>query len=168
MNPQDAFQTIKRTVVRSRTASLLVMVLVSLWSISELINLSRNHTIGAEKYGVLVAAIAVGAGAISVVLLASTRLLFESTRVRALATVLALAVWAFVAIGGMGGTVAHIVGPDPDHGPVDPRPRPIAAPLVFAVLGLVGGIALYVGQRRDLAAIQDSTVMEVTRWLRQQ
>jgi hypothetical protein len=33
------------------------------------------------------------------------------------------------------------------HGPVDLRPRPIAAPLIFTLLGLAGGAALFFGQR---------------------
>ena len=40
-----------------------------------------------------------------------------------------------------------VTGVAPEYGPVDPRPRPIAAPLVFTLLGLVGGAALFVGQR---------------------
>ena len=37
--------------------------------------------------------------------------------------------------------------PDPAHGPVDPRPRPAGAPLIFTLLGVVGGGALFYGQR---------------------
>jgi hypothetical protein len=64
--------------------------------------------------------------------------------------------WATVAVWSLGrgrarrlaGTVAHIVGPVPGHGPIDLRPRPILAPLIFTLFGLAGGAALWFGQRR--------------------
>jgi hypothetical protein len=43
--------------------------------------------------------------------------------------------------------VAHIVGPVAGHGPVDVRPRPVLAPLIFTTFALVGGAALFIGQR---------------------
>jgi hypothetical protein len=55
-----------------------------------------------------------------------------------------------VVLGGVIGTYYHIVGVAPEYGPVDPRPRPIAAPLVFTLLGIVGGSALLLGQRSAL------------------
>jgi hypothetical protein len=123
-----------------RRVSLAVTALVLAWSTVELINLAVNHTSGPELYGVLVAAVTVGTGVISFVLLASSR-----RRVWASAGLLAL--WALVALGGVAGMVAHIVGPVAGHGPVDLRPRPIPAPLIFTALGVVGGAALFYGQR---------------------
>jgi hypothetical protein len=41
-----------------------------------------------------------------------------------------------------------VIGPGAGHGPIDSRARPIAAPLVFTLLGLVGGAAAWFGQRR--------------------
>jgi hypothetical protein len=119
---------------------MVVSVVVLGWSLVELVGLAGRHTVGAEIYGVLVAALAAVAGGLSVALLASTR-----RRVVASAAVLLL--WAVVALGGVAGVVAHVVGPSPGHGPVDARPRPVAAPLIFTVLGVVGGAALYIGQR---------------------
>jgi hypothetical protein len=40
-----------------------------------------------------------------------------------------------------------MVGPVAGHGPVDLRPRPFGAPLIFTLLGLVGSAALWFGQR---------------------
>jgi hypothetical protein len=64
------------------------------------------------------------------------------------ATVAVLVLWSVVAIGGLAGTVAHVIGPVAGHGPVDLRPRPVPAPLVFTLLGLAGGAAVWFGQRR--------------------
>jgi len=50
---------------------MIVAFVVLGWSIIELLNLARVHTIGPEVYGVLVAALSVGAGVVSVVLLRS-------------------------------------------------------------------------------------------------
>jgi hypothetical protein len=58
-----------------------------------------------------------------------------------------LVLWAVVALGGLAGMIAHIVGPVPGHGPMDLRPRPIPAPLVFTLLGCVGALALSRGRR---------------------
>ena len=124
-----------------RRISIGAAVVVSGWSVVELANLLAVHTTGAELYGVLVAALAGAGGACDLVLL-------RSSERRLWVTVAVLTLWAVVALGGLAGTAAHIIGPGADHGPIDPRPRPIAAPLVFTLLGLVGGAALWFGQRR--------------------
>jgi hypothetical protein len=128
---------------------LVVAIVVLGWSIVELTNLVVTHTTGPELYGVLVAALAVGAGVVNLVLL-------RSSHGRLWVTVAVLFVWAVVAFGGVAGTLAHIVGPVPGHGPVDLRPRPVAAPLVFTLLGLVGGAALFLGQRAAIRRTQNS------------
>ena len=119
---------------------LVLSVVVLVWSVSELGSLAVNHNTGPELYGVLTAALAAAAGVANVALLRSPRIHIVLT-----ATVLVL--WAVVAIGGFAGMIAHIVGPVPGYGPVDLRPRPIAAPLVFTLLGSVGVLALFRGQR---------------------
>jgi hypothetical protein len=43
----------------------------------------------------------------------------------------------------------------PEYGPVDPRPRPIAAPLVFTLLGIVGGTALFLGNRVAIRRVRN-------------
>ena len=129
--------------IRARTRRFTLFVstgLVLALSVAEFINLSGRHTVGAESYGLLIAGIAVAAGIFSLGLVLSPQ-----TRVIATAAVLVL--WAIVALGGIAGTYYHIVGVAPEYGPVDPRPRPIAAPLVFTLLGTVGGTALFFGQR---------------------
>lgn len=128
---------------RARTIwriSMLVTVVVLVWSTGELIDLASKHTIGPEVYGVAVAAVTVVAGVLSLALL-------WSTRRRALATTAVLVLWAVIAIGGVAGMVAHVVGPGSGHGPVDTRPRPILAPLTFTTLALLGGVTLFYGQR---------------------
>jgi hypothetical protein len=114
------------------------------WSIKYLIQLSLTHTSGPEIYGVLTAAVAVGAGIASVAVQ-------RSRPASLLAVVPIVVVFALVALAGLGGTVAHIVGPVAGHGPIDPRPRPVVAPLVFTVLGLAGAGALVIAQRRARA-----------------
>ena len=125
-----------------RWPPLVATVVVLGWSLVELIGLvSRGHTIGPELYGILVAVLAVGAGLLSLALLAS--------RGRRIAAVVAVVIlWAVIALGGLAGAAAHAIGPVPGHGPVDDRPRPAGAPLVFTALGLVGGGALIYGSRR--------------------
>jgi uncharacterized membrane protein len=130
-----------------RWVSLLVTLGVVGWAIVQLINLGLNHTTGPELYGVAVAAVAVGTGIFSLVLLASAQR-------RVLASAVVLVLWAVIAVSGVAGTVAHIVGPGPGHGPVDPRPRPVAAPLIFTVLGLAGGAALFYGQRLAIRRVR--------------
>jgi hypothetical protein len=128
-----------RARIRRLTLFVTTGVVLAL-SVAEFINLSGRHSVGAESYGLLVAGIAVAAGIFSLGLVLSSR-----RRVIATATVLVL--WAIVALGGVAGTYYHIVGLAPEYGPVDPRPRPIAAPMVFTLLGVVGGTALFFGQR---------------------
>ena len=124
-----------------RRVSITTAIVVLGWSIVELVSLLSRHTTGPELYGVGVAALAVVAGVLNLALLR-----WEQRRLWATVTVLVL--WSVVALGGIAGTVAHIVGPVPGHGPIDLRPRPIPAPLIFTLLGLAGGAALWFGQRR--------------------
>jgi hypothetical protein len=108
----------------------------------EVASLSVRHTNGAELYGVLVAVLAVAAGAATVGLLIAPR-------PRIWATVAVLVVWTVIALGGLAGVAAHVIGPAAGHGPVDLRPRPVLAPLIFTTLALVGGGALFIGQRSN-------------------
>jgi hypothetical protein len=140
----EANETLPRT--RPKTAgrslaSLIVTGLVLAWSIKELASLLLVHTTGPEIYGVMVAFLAVVSGVLSVVLVWTAR---SAWRWAVWAVV---ALWAIVAIGGMAGTLAHVIGPVAGHGPVDLRPRPVAAPLIFTVLGFIGAGALLNGQR---------------------
>jgi len=128
-----------RTRLR-RWLSLGLAAVASVWSAIELGSLGLNHTIGPELYGVLVAALSLATG------LLSGYLLWSGER-RTWLTLGTLALWAIVALGGIAGAIAHLVGPVAGHGPVDLRERPIAAPLVFTALGLIGAAALFYGQR---------------------
>lgn len=126
-----------------RRVSIVSAIVVLAWSIVELVSLLSRHTTGPELYGVVVAALAVAAGVLSLALV-------RSEQGRLLPAVAVLILWSLVALGGLAGTVAHIVGPVPGHGPIDLRPRPIPAPLVFTLLGIAGGAALWFGQRRGV------------------
>jgi hypothetical protein len=129
--------------VRARAGRFAIFVtsaLVLALSVAEFINLGGRHSVGAESYGLLVAGVAVAAGIFSLGLVLSPKR-------RVIATAAVLVLWAIVVLGGVAGTYYHIVGVAPEYGPVDPRPRPIVAPLVFTLLGLVGGAALWLGQR---------------------
>ena len=123
-----------------RRVWILTAIVVLGWSIVELVSLLSRHTTGPELSGVAVAGLAVAAGVLNLALL-------RSERRRLWATIAVLVLWAVVALGGIAGTVAHIVGPSGGHGPIDLRPRPIPAPLIFTLLGLAGGAALWFGQR---------------------
>lgn len=131
-----------RSVWRSVTdhRSQLISVVVLGWSIDYTVTLAVVHNTGAELYGVLTAVLSTAAAAANLVLLRSPRL-------RSIATAAALFLWLIVALGGVAGTIAHLIGPVPGHGPIDLRPRPITAPLVFTLLGTVGAAALVLGQR---------------------
>ena len=142
MFPTNAFRSVKRAVLERRPVLMSIAVLG--WSTKYAVGLGLTHTTGPELYGVLTAALAAGAAASNLALLRSSR-----PQVWLAAGLLAL--WALIALAGVGGTIAHIVGPVAGHGPIDLRPRPFAAPLIFTVLGLVGGAAVFIGQR---AAIQ--------------
>ena len=120
---------------------ILTAIVVLGWSIVEFLSLLSRHTTGPELYGVVVAGVAVAAGIFNLALL-------QSTQRRLWATVAALILWGVVALGGLAGTAAHMIGPVAGHGPIDLRPRPIPAPLIFTLLGLAGGAALWFGQRR--------------------
>jgi drug/metabolite transporter (DMT)-like permease len=124
-----------------RRVWILTAIVVVGWSIVELVSLVSRHTTGPELYGVVVAALAVAAGVLNLALL-------RSEQRRLWATVAVLLLWSVVALGGLAGTAAHIIGPVAGHGPIDLRPRPIPAPLIFTILGLGGGAALWFGQRR--------------------
>jgi hypothetical protein len=139
----QSLRTIWRTVTDHR--SLVMSVVVLGWSIKYTVTLAVVHTTGAELYGVLTAALAAAAAVTNLALL-------RSPRVRVIATGAVLVLWAVVALGGIAGTIAHLIGPVPGHGPIDLRPRPIAAPLVFTLLGFVGAAALTLGQRARLRA----------------
>jgi hypothetical protein len=134
--------TAKRIRADRGTLPLMLSVAVTGWSVKYVIDLALVHTTGPELYGVAVAAVSVAAGALNLALLARPRI-----PLWAVAAV--VSIWALVALGGVGGTIAHIVGPVAGHGPVDPRPRPIAAPLIFTLLGLAGSFALTRGYRRQ-------------------
>ena len=134
----QAIRTIWRTVTDRR--SLLMSVVVLGWSIDYTVTLAVVHNSGAELYGVLTAALSTGAAVANLALL-------RSPRVRAIATAAVVALWTVVALGGVAGVAAHILGPVAGHGPLGLRPRPITAPLVFTLLGSVGAAALVLGQR---------------------
>lgn len=127
-----------------RRVWILTAIVVLGWSIVELVSLLSRHTTGPELYGVGVACLAVAAGVLNLALL-------RSEQRRLWATVAVFVLWGVVALGGIAGTVAHIVGPVAGHGPIDLRPRPIPAPLIFTLLGLTGGAALWFGQRHGAA-----------------
>jgi len=130
-----------------RRAALVVSVVVFGWSLVELVNLSLVHNTGPELYGILVAALATGAGVANLVLL-------RSPKAHVLVILAVLGVWAVVALGGIAGAVAHVVGAPLGEGPVDPRPRPAVAPLVFTLLGIAGGAALLIGQKASFRGIR--------------
>jgi len=134
----QAIRAIWRTVTERR--SLLMSVVVLGWSIYYTVTLAIVHNTGPELYGVLTAALSTGAAAANLALM-------RSPRVRVIATAAVGALWIVVALGGIAGTVAHIVGPVAAHGSIDLRPRPITAPLVCTLLGCVGAAALVLGQR---------------------
>jgi hypothetical protein len=129
-----------------RYALLVTTALVLALSVAEFINLRDRHMVGAESYGLLVAGVAAVAGIFSLGLVLSPQK-------RVIATAAVLVLWAIVALGGVAGTYYHIVGVAPEYGPVDPRPRPVAAPLVFTLLGLIGGVALFLGQRAAIRRV---------------
>jgi hypothetical protein len=131
-------RTIVRRIVERRP--LLMSIAVLGWSIKYLVSLGLGHTTGPEMYGVLTAALAVTAAVANLALL-------RSRRPRLLLAGGVIVLWALISLGGVAGTIAHAVGPVPGHGPIDPRPRPVFAPLVFTLLGTVGGTALFLGQR---------------------
>jgi hypothetical protein len=139
----QSLRTIWRTVSDHRSQLMSLVVLG--WSIDYTITLAVAHHTGPELYGVLTAAISTGAAIANLALL-------RSPRVRLVATGAVLLLWAVVALGGIAGTIAHVIGPVPGHGPMDLRPRPIVAPLVFTLLGTVGAAALTLGQRMRMRA----------------
>jgi hypothetical protein len=143
----ESIRTIWRTLASHRFQLLSAVVLG--WSIYYTVILAVVHNSGPELYGVLTAVLATMAASSNLALL-------RSRRVRVLVTAAVLVLWAVVAFGGIAGTIAHLVGPVPGHGPIDLRPRPIAAPLVFTLLGSVGAAALVFGQRARMRAASTS------------
>ena len=131
-----------------RFGLFVTSALVLALSVGEFINLAGRHTVGAESYGLLVAGLGVAAGIFSLGLVLSPQR-------RPIVTAAVLVLWAIVALGGLAGTYYHVVGVAPEHGPIDPRPRPITAPLVFTVLGIVGGSTLVLGQRAGIRRARD-------------
>jgi hypothetical protein len=119
---------------------MFMSIAVLAWSTKYAVSLAAVHTTGAELYGVLTAVIAMGAALANLAV-------FRAQRVHVLVVVLLLGIWALVGLAGMGGAVAHLVGPVAGHGPLDPRPRPVLAPLVFTVLASVGALALVLARR---------------------
>ena len=89
-----------------RRVWILIAIVVLGWSIVELVSLLSRHTTGPELYGVVVAGLAVAAGVLNLALL-------RSEQRRLWATVAVLILWGVVALGGLAGTVAHIIGPVP-------------------------------------------------------
>lgn len=136
--PTNIIHAIRRTFTERRP--LLMSVVVLGWSTKYLVSLAVGHNTGPELYGVLTAALSTGAALVNLALLRSSRL-------QVIATAAVFILWAVIALGGIAGTIAHVVGPVAGHGPIDLRPRPIAAPLVFTLLGSVGALALFLGQR---------------------
>lgn len=131
---------ISRMASIRRFAPVMPASVILVLSAGELVTLARVHTTGSELYGVLAAAIAVATAAAGLVLIAR-----GGRPTWAVAIVLVL--WAIVALAGLAGVVAHIVGPVAGHGPIDPRPRPIAAPLGFTLRAVVGAVALFLARR---------------------
>jgi hypothetical protein len=121
-------------------AALIASAALFIWAAVELVSLVQRHTTGPEIYGLVVAALAAIAAAGNVWFL-------RSNECRTWYVVALMVVWVVIALGGVAGVVAHIVGPVAGHGPVDVRPRPISAPLVFTAMGAVGAIALWFGRR---------------------
>jgi hypothetical protein len=128
---------------------LVLSIVVLVWSLSEFGNLAVNHNTGPELYGVLTAALSTAAALGNVALP-------QSPRMKMLLTVTVIVLWAVVALGGFAGMIAHIVGPVAGHGTMDLRPRPIAAPLVFTLLGCLGALALFRGQRARIRQLPES------------
>ena len=129
---------------RPRGASRIVIFMslaLLAWSIVEVVGLAGRHTIGPEVYGVLVAVLAVIAASAALYAMRSTPT--QRWIVGALAVV-----WAIVAIGGVAGVAAHVIGPVPGHGPVDLRVRPVLAPLAFTAMGAIGETVLWIWRRQ--------------------
>lgn len=141
MSQITSARTVPARADTRRRVSMLITLGVIGWSTVEFVNLLSRHTTGPELYGLLVAALSVVAGVLSLVLLGSGR-------GHLWITVAVLILWSVVALGGLAGMVAHIIGPVQGHGPIDLRARPVAAPLIFTVFGLVGGASLRFEQRR--------------------
>jgi hypothetical protein len=128
----------------SRIVTVMSLALLA-WSVVEVVGLAGRHTTGPQLYGVLVAGLAVVAASLA---------LFgvRSTSRQAWFAIAVAVVWVIVAIGGVAGVVAHVVGPLPGEGPVDSRPRPALAPLAFTAMGVVGELVLWIWWRRPVRA----------------
>lgn len=146
MPSTSSIRAIRRIVTERRP--LLTSIAVVAWSTKSLVSLGLTHTTGPELYGVVTAALAVGAAGANLALL-------RSPRPQVLLSAALLVIWVVIAVAGVAGTVAHVVGPVPGHGPIDLRPRPVVAPLIFTLLGLVGGAALLFGQRAAIRRVRN-------------
>jgi len=144
---EQSIRTLWRTLAARRFQLISAVVLGC--SVYYTVALAVIHNTGPELYGVLTAALATAASVANLALL-------RSPRVRVVATGAVLVLWLVIALGGIAGTIAHLVGPLPGHGPIDPRPRPIAAPLVFTLLASVGAAALALGRRAWMRAASTS------------
>ena len=131
-----------------RAALFVTTAVVLALSVAECLSLFNSHMLGAEAYGVLVAGLAVAAGIFNLGLVLSRQR-------RLIATAAVLVLWAVVGLGGIAGAYYHAVGVDPRYSPPDPRPRSVAAPLIFTALAIVGGAALVIGQRNAAARDDD-------------
>lgn len=148
MPVKHAIQGIKRMILEHRPVLMSMAVLG--WSLKYLVSLGLTHTTGPELYGVFTAALATGAAGSNLVIL-------RSPRPQVFLAAVLLGLWMLIALAGVGGTIAHIIGPVAGHGPVDLRPRPVAAPLIFTLLGLVGGVALLMGERMAIRRARSIT-----------
>jgi hypothetical protein len=131
-----------------RRAPLIVSIGVLGWSLVELVNLALTHTAGARIAGVAAAGLASVAGFASVALTASGQSHRWATRGL-------LVLWGVVALAGVAGTIAHVLSPLPGAAPGEALSRPALAPLVFTLLGLVGGAALALGSRAAARPIHE-------------
>ena len=124
-----------------RLAAVAVSAAVLAWCLKLLVGLLLTHTVAScELMAIVVALLGVAGGAVNVWLLAGS----QSRKPVRLA---GLALWAALVVGGIAGSVEHLAGGEPGYGPVDARPRPPLAPLVFTGLGTIGAAALLLGDR---------------------
>lgn len=105
-----------------------------------LLLLSVRHSTGGEIDGIAVAALGVGTGVFSLVLLS-----LPGRHRIALGILVAL--WVGVALGGISGYSNHAKAISSTS--ADQRARPPLAPLIFTGFGIAGAAALVVGGRRS-------------------
>jgi len=124
---------IQRALAVSVTAIVTAICLLVL-----LFMLADRHTTGGEIDGVIVAGLGVLTGILSLAFLGGTG------RSRGALGILVV-LWLAVAIGGLSGYHDHSLAVTAAS--ADLRARPSFAPLLFSVLGLIGGAALLVRRR---------------------